>query len=177
MTGFADPRDAYKSSPGGRGGQQQRRGLDADGTRMASFPGAGGRFGGFGFPQSDPITSETQELTPKNFEKLVLNSNKAWLIQVYHDASEKCQRAAPVWDQTARTLDGSAKLGRVNMATYPDLAAKVAPQHRFSSSAVSLKDLPVVIGFDKDCAAFSCRRRYRGFMRETALSNHVPIAC
>jgi len=178
MTGFADPRDAYKSSPGGRGGQQQRRGPGSAGrggwdSDTAGFPGAGGRFGGFGFPQADPITSETQELTPKNFEKLVLNSNKAWLIQVYHDASEKCQRAAPVWDQTARTLDGSAKLGRVNMATYPDLAAKVAPQHRFSSSAVSLKDLPVVIGFDKDCAAFSCKRRYRGFMRETALSNYV----
>jgi DnaJ-class molecular chaperone len=139
MTGFADPMDAYRSSPGGRGGQQQRRGPGSAGrggwdSDTAGFPGAGGRFGGFGFPQADPITSETQELTPKNFEKLVLNSNKAWLIQVYHDASEKCQRAAPVWDQTARTLDGSAKLGRVNMATYPDLAAKVAPQHRFSSS-------------------------------------------
>ena len=177
MTGFADPRDAYKASPGGRGGGAQRRspgsrgGWDSD---SGGFPGAGGRgFGGFGFPQADPITSETQELTPKNFEKLVFSSNKAWLVQVYHDASEKCQRAAPIWDQTARTLDGSAKLGRVNMATYPELAAKVAPQHRFSSSVVLPNDLPVVIGFDKECSSFSCRKRYRGFMRETALSKYV----
>ena len=177
MTGFADPRDAYKASPGGRRGGAQRRspgsrgGWDSD---SGGFPGAGGRgFGGFGFPQADPITSETQELTPKNFEKLVFSSNKAWLVQVYHDASEKCQRAAPIWDQTARTLDGSAKLGRVNMATYPELAAKVAPQHRFSSSVVLPNDLPVVIGFDKECSSFSCRKRYRGFMRETALSKYV----
>jgi hypothetical protein len=177
-TGFADPRDAYKASPGGRGSGPQRRnpgsrgGWDSD---TGGFPGAGagGRFGGFGFPQADPITSETQELTPKNFEKLVLSSNRAWLVQVYHDASEKCQRAAPIWDQTARTLDGSAKLGRVNMATYPDLAAKVAPQNRFSSSAVSPKDLPAVIGFHKECSSFSCRRRYRGLMKETALSKYV----
>lgn len=166
MTGFANPQDAWeKSSASGQDGRQKRRG---------SGPAwRGGWDSGGGFPsggRADPIASETVDLTENNFAKNVLRSKRPWLIQVYHDASEPCQRAAPVWEQTARSLDGIVKLGRVNIASHPALAAKVAPLHRFSSQPVAPTDLPVVVGFGKECGAYACRRRYRGIMKESALS-------
>ena len=167
MTGYADPKDAY-TKPGG----------DSGGRRRGAAPGAagrggwdtGGKFGGFGSSQPDPINSETTTLTPQNFAKTVLKSNKPWLVQVYHDGSELCQRVAPVWEQTARAMDGVTRLGRVNIAHYPELAAKVAPLHPFSSSHINPRDLPVVIGFPRTCGAYWCRRKYRGMMKESALS-------
>lgn len=168
MTGYADPKDAYT----------KQQGEPSNGRRRGAAPGAagrggwdtGGKFGGFGFTQADPINSETTNLTPQNFAKTVLKSNKPWLVQVYHDGSEMCQRVAPVWEQTARAMDGVARLGRVNIALYPELAAKVAPLHPFSSSHVNPRDLPVVVGFPRNCGAFWCRRKYRGMMKESALS-------
>ena len=100
----------------------------------------------------------------------MLKSNKPWLVQVYHDGSEMCQRVAPVWEQTARAMDGVARLGRVNIALYPELAAKVAPLHPFSSSHVNPRNLPVVVGFPRNCGAFWFRLKYRGMMKESALS-------
>lgn len=178
MTGFADPKDAWKEQPpGGRGGRPRRGTTPAgrggwDSQASGGFPG-GGASGRSGFNQPDPIASDTVDLNPNNFEKQVLRSNKPWLVQVYHDASELCQRASPVWEQTARSLEGIAKLGRVNIALHPKLAARVAPLHRFSSQPVAPMDLPVVVGFNKECTKFSCGRRYRGLMKESALSAYV----
>lgn len=175
MTGFADPRDAYKEQPPAGRPHQQRRGPGPGGRSgwdsQGGFPG--GRFGGFGFHHPDPITSDTLDLTPGNFAKYVLKGNKPWLVQVYHDASELCQRAAPMWEQTSRAMDGIAKLGRINIAHYPQLAAQVAPRNLFSSLAVHQIDLPVVIGYPQTCKKYFCSRRYRGLMKESALSAFV----
>lgn len=174
-TGFADPRDAYKEQPTGGRSHQQRKGPGPGGRggwdSQGSFPG--GRFGGFGFHQPDPITSDTLDLTPGNFAKYVLNGNRPWLVQVYHDASELCQRAAPMWEQTNRAMDGIAKLGRINIALYPTLAAQVAPRNLFSSMPVLLSDLPAVVGYPRECKSYFCSRRYRGLMKESALSAFV----
>jgi curved DNA-binding protein CbpA len=176
-TGFADPRDAYKEQPPGPGGRsQQRRGGSGPGGRggwdsQGGFPG--GRFGGFGFHQPDPITSDTLDLTPGNFAKYVLHGNRPWLVQVYHDGSELSQRAAPIWEQANRAMDGIAKLGRINIALYPTLAAQVAPRHLFSTEPVHTRDLPVVVGYPRECKSYFCSRRYRGLMKESALSAFV----
>ena len=176
-TGFADPRDAYKEQPSGGRHHHQRRGPGPGGRggwdSQGGFPG--GRFGGWGFHQPDPITSDTLDLTPGNFAKYVLNGNKPWLIQVYHDNSELCQRAAPMWEQTNRAMDGIAKLGRINMALYPTLAAQVAPRNPFTTMPVLPSDLPVpvVVGYARECKSHFCSRRYRGLMKESALSAFV----
>lgn len=176
-TGYADPKDAYKEQQHASAGKNSGRGRGPHvrpGDRGGWDSGAaGGRHGGpgpGGYHQPDPITSDTLDLKPGNFAKYVLDGNRAWLVQVYHDGSERCHRAAPAWEQTSRALDGIAKLGRINLAHYPALAAQVAPKHLFSATHADYKDLPVVVGFAPGCKKTWCKRKYRGVMKENALS-------
>lgn len=176
-TGYADPKDAYKEQQHASAGKNSGRGRGPHvrpGDRGGWDSGAaGGRHGGpgpGGYHQPDPITSDTLDLKPGNFAKYVLDGNRAWLVQVYHDGSERCHRAAPAWEQTSRALDGIAKLGRINLAHYPALAAQVAPKHLFSATHADYKDLPVVVGFAPGCKKTWCKRKYRGVMKENKLS-------
>eukprot|EP00854_Cymbomonas_tetramitiformis_P014093 gene14093-16666_t len=117
-TGFSDPRE-----------RQRHPGASWD-TGDAFFRGGGPfGFGNFYQPPPDPIQSSTSILNGRNFDKLVMQGKEAWLVQIYHDGSDDCQRAAASWEQAAKSLEGIAKLGRVNYQDQQQLVSKLAPGH------------------------------------------------
>ncbi|BAM40363.1 molecular chaperone protein DnaJ [Theileria orientalis strain Shintoku] len=62
----------------------------------------------------DMIPSRTTDLTVLNFDKLVKNSKKIWVVLIYSDDSHRCRSFAPVWDEFASKFEKYAKFGRVN---------------------------------------------------------------
>lgn len=125
-----------------------------------------------GFQQAELITSETAVLNDKNIERFVFNSKKPWIVQIYDDTSDSCQRVAPAWEQTAHSLDGIAKLGRINAFKSPQLVQQLGDSVLFSK-AIRRSDLPVVFGFRAGCRKFSCAKRYRGIIKENLLTSFV----
>ncbi len=125
-----------------------------------------------GFQQAELITSETVVLNDKNFERFVFKSSKTWVIQIYDDTSDSCQRAAPAWEQVAHSLDGIAKFGRINAFENPHLVRKLGSSALFSK-AIRHFELPVIFGFRSGCRHFSCAKRYRGTVKENSLTSFV----
>ncbi|UKK01908.2 molecular chaperone protein DnaJ [Theileria orientalis] len=62
----------------------------------------------------DMIPSKTTDLTVSNFDKLVKNSKKIWVVMVYSDDSQRCKLFTPIWDEFAAKYEKYAKFGRVN---------------------------------------------------------------
>lgn len=124
------------------------------------------------FQQAELLSSETIALNERNIEKLVFNSKKTWLIQIYDDTSDACHRSWPAWEKSSRKLDGIAKFGRVHALTSPHLVQLIGDSGVFSNP-IRRSDLPVVIGVRPNCAHYSCAKRYRGFITVDALSSFV----
>eukprot|EP00238_Polyblepharides_amylifera_P001730 CAMPEP_0196573648 /NCGR_PEP_ID=MMETSP1081-20130531/3513_1 /TAXON_ID=36882 /ORGANISM="Pyramimonas amylifera, Strain CCMP720" /LENGTH=719 /DNA_ID=CAMNT_0041891429 /DNA_START=306 /DNA_END=2462 /DNA_ORIENTATION=+ len=127
------------------------------------------------FRQPDPIQSSTPSLTARNFVGQVLNSKNTWIIQIYHDGSEECQRAAASWEQASKSLDGIVRMGRVDYQNERQLAAQLAPGNPILAAlgafphASSPSALPLVVAVPANCASLSCKRRMRGTLRTTEL--------
>lgn len=68
-----------------------------------------------------PIKSITISLTESNFERLVLESNDIWIIQVYEDANPWCEQIASLWDEIAQEYTHTLKFGRINIGTQRNL--------------------------------------------------------
>lgn len=120
-------------------------------------PGAGGFGGGFGFGgfgQAPPIESETKTVTAAALAQL-LDRGLPVIVQVYHDASDSCMRFAPVWDVTARAMDGAATFVRVDGAADGRLAHELAQNTLLSSlvgrQRLGIAELPIVVGFTGRC--------------------------
>ena len=125
-----------------------------------------------GFQRAELITSETFVLNDKNFERFVFKSSKTWVVQIYDDTSDSCQRAAPAWEQVAHSLDGIAKFGRINAFESPRLVQRLGNSALFSK-AIRRSDLPVIFGFRPGCRHFACAKRYRGVVKENSLTSFV----
>lgn len=142
------------------------------------FPGGGGfggfGFGGFGFGQPPPIESETKTVTVHQLLAM-LEKRQPVVVQVFHDASDACVRFAPVWDATARAMDGAAAFVRVDGNADGRLAHQLA-QHPALSAMVggarlAISELPVVVGFTGRCgASLACAHRFRGERSGAALA-------
>ena len=64
-----------------------------------------------------PIKSKTISLTEANFERLVLETNDVWIIQIYEDANPWCEQIAALWDEIADEYADTVKFGRINIGT------------------------------------------------------------
>ncbi|KAA8498823.1 putative protein disulfide-isomerase [Porphyridium purpureum] len=68
--------------------------------------------------------SKVVELTPKNFKKLVVNSNETWMVEFYAPWCGHCKALTPHYNKAASSLDGIAKLGAVDADQYKELGSK-----------------------------------------------------
>jgi len=66
------------------------------------------------YSRGKKITSHTHQLTAANYNRLVSSSFDYWVVQVYRDGDEVCEKFSPVWEQVAGDLEGMVKFGRVN---------------------------------------------------------------
>ena len=62
------------------------------------------------------------KLNSENFEKEVLNSKEAVLVDFYADWCGPCKMMAPVIGEIANELQGKAKVGKINVDENQDLA-------------------------------------------------------
>ncbi|XP_072377312.1 protein disulfide-isomerase A6 homolog [Diabrotica undecimpunctata] len=63
------------------------------------------------------------ELTPNNFEKLVVKSDEVWVVEFYAPWCGYCQDLVPEYSKAAFILKGVAKVGAVNADKHKELAA------------------------------------------------------
>jgi len=66
----------------------------------------------------------TIELTDKNFESEVLQSNQPVLVDFYADWCGPCKMIAPTLEEIAGEQAGRAKIGKLNVDQYPDIAQR-----------------------------------------------------
>lgn len=125
-----------------------------------------------GFQQAEMIASETVMLNEKNFDKLVFNRQKPWLVQIYDDTIDSCHRAGPTWEMSARLLNGVAEFGRIHALTSPVLVQRLGSSALFSRP-IRRSDLPVIIGIRPNCKHPSCVIRYRGSIKADLLVSYV----
>lgn len=64
------------------------------------------------------------ELTDDNFKSLVTDSADHWLIEFYAPWCGHCKNLAPEWEEAAKKLQGSVKLGAVDATVHTQLAGK-----------------------------------------------------
>lgn len=68
------------------------------------------------------------ELTPSNFDELVINSAETWLVKFYAPWCGHCQSSAPAFSKAAKKLYGVARLGVVNCDDHKELAQRFSIQ-------------------------------------------------
>ncbi|MGI6037282.1 MAG: thioredoxin, partial [Limnochordia bacterium] len=64
------------------------------------------------------------EFTSGNFESEVLGSDQPVLVDFWAEWCGPCRQIAPVIDQLAQELAGQMKIGKVNVDSQQDLAAR-----------------------------------------------------
>lgn len=69
-------------------------------------------------------TDDVVELTPNNFNNLVINSDEVWLVEFYAPWCGHCQSLAPDWKKAATALKGVVKVGAVNADEHQSLGGQ-----------------------------------------------------
>nr|XP_026497070.1 protein disulfide-isomerase A6 homolog [Vanessa tameamea] len=69
-------------------------------------------------------SSDVVELTPGNFERLVINSDEVWIVEFFAPWCGHCKNLVPEYKKAARALKGIAKVGAVDADQYKDLGQK-----------------------------------------------------
>jgi thioredoxin-like negative regulator of GroEL len=57
----------------------------------------------------------TFKLTPRNFNRTVLQSDALWYVQFYSETCQYCQKLQPQYLQVAKWLQGKVNFGVLNM--------------------------------------------------------------
>eukprot|EP00357_Protocruzia_adherens_P022319 CAMPEP_0115012552 /NCGR_PEP_ID=MMETSP0216-20121206/24815_1 /TAXON_ID=223996 /ORGANISM="Protocruzia adherens, Strain Boccale" /LENGTH=388 /DNA_ID=CAMNT_0002381651 /DNA_START=51 /DNA_END=1213 /DNA_ORIENTATION=+ len=85
--------------------------------------------------------SPVVQLTARNFEDLVINSNHVWVVEFYAPWCGHCKQFAPDYEKLAQALQGVVRVGAVDMT-----AEKAA------GTPYSIKGYPTVMvfGFNKE---------------------------
>lgn len=68
------------------------------------------------------------ELSPSNFDQLVMDSTETWLVKFYAPWCGHCKSSAPAFSKAAKKLRGVAKLGVVNCDDHQDIARRFGVQ-------------------------------------------------
>lgn len=86
-------------------------------------------------------TDDVVELTPSNFNKLVLNGDELWIVEFYAPWCGHCQALTPEWKKAATALKGVVKVGAVN-----------ADEHRSLGGQYGIQGFPTIkiFGLDKN---------------------------
>ena len=64
------------------------------------------------------------EFTDANFEQEVLKSDKPVLVDFWAPWCGPCKMIGPIIEELAKTMDGKAKVGKVNVDEHSELAQK-----------------------------------------------------
>jgi len=71
-----------------------------------------------------PSSSNVIELTPNNFDKLVINSDKIWIVEFFAPWCGHCQSLVGEYTKAANALKGVVKVGAVNGDDHKDLGGR-----------------------------------------------------
>ncbi|XP_026471290.1 protein disulfide-isomerase A6 homolog [Ctenocephalides felis] len=66
--------------------------------------------------------SDVYVLTPENFDNVVLNSDKVWVVQFYAPWCKGCQKLVPEYSKAALALRGVAQVGAVDAIEHKSLS-------------------------------------------------------
>jgi protein disulfide-isomerase A6 len=71
-----------------------------------------------------PSSSSVIELTPSNFDKLVIKSDEVWIVEFFAPWCGHCQALVPEYTKAAAALKGVVKVGAVNADDHKDLGGR-----------------------------------------------------
>eukprot|EP00291_Cryptomonas_curvata_P019153 CAMPEP_0172157002 /NCGR_PEP_ID=MMETSP1050-20130122/3544_1 /TAXON_ID=233186 /ORGANISM="Cryptomonas curvata, Strain CCAP979/52" /LENGTH=339 /DNA_ID=CAMNT_0012826173 /DNA_START=159 /DNA_END=1174 /DNA_ORIENTATION=- len=99
------------------------------------------------------IQSHTQTLTWECYDSFIGSGDAVWIIQIWrHYECESCVRLAPVWDEAARELQGTANFGRINFDRQQLLVQKLG---------LRIRTLPLILSVSR---------------RETRMMDRIPAS-
>jgi len=79
------------------------------------------------------------DLTPSNFDKLVLKGDEVWIVEFYAPWCGHCQSLVPEYKKAAKALKGVVKIGAVN-----------ADEHRSIGGQYGVQGFPTIKVFGRD---------------------------
>jgi len=79
------------------------------------------------------------DLTPSNFDKLVLKGDEVWIVEFYAPWCGHCQSLVPEYKKAAKALKGVVKIGAVN-----------ADEHRSLGGQYGVQGFPTIKIFGRD---------------------------
>nr|CAD7585621.1 unnamed protein product [Timema genevievae] len=71
-----------------------------------------------------PASSDVVDLTPENFDRLVLQSDSLWIVEFYAPWCGHCQSFADEYSKAATALKGVSMVGAINVDEHKSLGAK-----------------------------------------------------
>ncbi|KAG8232915.1 hypothetical protein J437_LFUL011023 [Ladona fulva] len=71
-----------------------------------------------------PPSSNVVDLTPSNFDRLVIDGDDIWVVEFFAPWCGHCQQLVPEYTKAANALKGVAKVGAVNADEHKSLAGK-----------------------------------------------------
>lgn len=76
------------------------------------------------FKRQGAIKMAAITLTSENFDKEALRADKPVLVDFWATWCGPCRMVSPIVEELADELDGTVKVGKINVDEQPDLAAK-----------------------------------------------------
>ncbi|MGC9330701.1 MAG: thioredoxin [Bacteroidales bacterium] len=64
------------------------------------------------------------EITTENFEELVIKSDKPVVVDLWAEWCGPCRMLSPIMEELSTEYDGKAIIGKVDVDSNPDIAAK-----------------------------------------------------
>ncbi|XP_071440699.1 protein disulfide-isomerase A6 homolog [Hetaerina americana] len=71
-----------------------------------------------------PTSSNVVDLTPSNFDRLVIDGDEVWVVEFFAPWCGHCQKLVPDYTKAADALKGVVKVGAVNADEHKSLAGK-----------------------------------------------------
>ncbi|KAK7868099.1 hypothetical protein R5R35_005546 [Gryllus longicercus] len=71
-----------------------------------------------------PSSSDVVELSPANFDRLVIQSDAVWIVEFYAPWCGHCQQLVPEYSKAATALRGVVKVGAVNADEHKSLGGQ-----------------------------------------------------
>ncbi|KAG5890118.1 hypothetical protein JTB14_005247 [Gonioctena quinquepunctata] len=71
-----------------------------------------------------PSSGNVIELTPSNFDKLVLKGDEIWVVEFFAPWCGHCQSLVPEYTKAANALKGVVKVGAVNVDEHKELGGR-----------------------------------------------------
>ncbi|XP_055710332.1 protein disulfide-isomerase A6 homolog [Phlebotomus papatasi] len=75
-----------------------------------------------------PSSSDVVDLTPANFDRLVLQGDSVWIVEFYAPWCGHCKNLVPEYQKVATALKGVAKVGAINADEHKSLAGQYGVQ-------------------------------------------------